>query len=397
MEKYKANKNNSEAEVEEKSQDEINAENNANNIRNGADAAIASKNLYAAAAGYAVKGIDKITNGKGIDKMGETMNKFNKFSPGGKQLQNVSNKVNESGASDAIGSVARAKNNMSGQGNSSSKMNFSNKSSFLSSDSGKGNGFDLSNIKIPKSLKIKLIIGAAIALLSIVIFSAIVMAADDILNLGLTNGSVMTSTNGSFNSDVGSTMLNGSNTTMLSAGETLLTRIGQGKIDLINSQIKSDVDRAGRGTGAGVATAAYDFIKLLMDNGVNMTYTYGGEHGIVKEGLQSSWGYGNGLDCSSFVSWAMYNGGCENHTTAVVSGVQATYGVETTPELLKAGDIVANDEHVMMIISNSGSSVIVAHASSPTNGIIFSEKNYNDLSVYSLRDMSSYYQQNCSR
>ena len=47
-----------------KSQDQRNIDNNAKNIRNAADVAIASKEPHAAAAGAAVKAADKITGGK---------------------------------------------------------------------------------------------------------------------------------------------------------------------------------------------------------------------------------------------------------------------------------------------------------------------------------------------
>ena len=88
--------------------------NNANNIRNAADVAIASKNPYAMAAGGAVKAADKITGGKSTEALGKAMTKANKMSPGGNKIQNASNKLSESGASDKIGKAAAMKNGMSG-------------------------------------------------------------------------------------------------------------------------------------------------------------------------------------------------------------------------------------------------------------------------------------------
>lgn len=89
-------------------------ENNANNIRNAADVAIATKNPYAAAAGAAVKVADKFSGGRSTKALGKMMTKANKISPGGRKIQGLSNRLNESGASDKIGKAAAAKNGMSG-------------------------------------------------------------------------------------------------------------------------------------------------------------------------------------------------------------------------------------------------------------------------------------------
>lgn len=114
--------------ADQKAEDERSTQNNANNIRNAADVAIASKNPYAMAAGAAVKAADKITGGKSTEALGKGMTKANKMAPGGKRIQNASNKLNESGASDKIGTAARMKNGMSGggQGNAAQAANTAN-------------------------------------------------------------------------------------------------------------------------------------------------------------------------------------------------------------------------------------------------------------------------------
>ena len=100
--------------ADKKAEDERSTQNNANNIRNAADVAIASKNPYAMAAGAAVKAADKVTGGKSTEALGKGMTRANKMAPGGKKIQNASNKLNESGASDKIGTAARMKNQMGG-------------------------------------------------------------------------------------------------------------------------------------------------------------------------------------------------------------------------------------------------------------------------------------------
>ena len=86
--------------------------NNANTIRNAADVAIASKNPYAMAAGAAVKVGDKITDGKASEALGKGFTKVNQVAPGGRQVQNLSNDLSESGLGDKIGQAAAMKNQM---------------------------------------------------------------------------------------------------------------------------------------------------------------------------------------------------------------------------------------------------------------------------------------------
>lgn len=95
-------------------QDERNIQNNANNVRNAADVAMATKNPYAMAAGAIVKGADKLTGGKSSEMLGKAINQANKVTPGGKTAQNALNKMNESGASDKIGKAASMYNGAQG-------------------------------------------------------------------------------------------------------------------------------------------------------------------------------------------------------------------------------------------------------------------------------------------
>lgn len=217
MEKYQAKKNNIEnnqEDVPQKSQDEINAENNANNLRNAADVAIATKNPYAMAAGYAVKGLDKVTGGKSTQAMGKALNKANKIAPGGKQIQNVSNKLSESGASDAVGKAASMKSGGGVSGASKgvlkgangakkaadtkgfgNKMGGGNNSSSSRTSSSSGDSFISGNImdSLPKGIKIKIYIGIAISAFSLLFLFFIFSDPDD-MNMGVTNDILMTNT-----------------------------------------------------------------------------------------------------------------------------------------------------------------------------------------------------------
>ena len=106
-EKPESEKSEAEHRKEEKERADAN---NANNIRNAADVAIASKNPYAMAIGGAVKAADKMTGGKSTEFLGKQMTKANKMTPGGRSIQRKSNKLNESGMSDKIGTAASMKN-----------------------------------------------------------------------------------------------------------------------------------------------------------------------------------------------------------------------------------------------------------------------------------------------
>lgn len=193
MDKYKAtNKNPDSIDIEQqKTQEQINTENNANNIKNAAKVAKATKNPYAMAAGYAVEGLDKMTGGKSTELAGKMITRANKTSPIGQQVQNLSNKVSESGVSDKVGQVADAKNSMSGKssGAANTKINLNSSSTSTSSN---GFGFMSDNVfqlKLSPATKIQLIgIGIFVGLILILIFA--VVGQKDHQNLAITNHTV---------------------------------------------------------------------------------------------------------------------------------------------------------------------------------------------------------------
>lgn len=132
MSAYKANRNGDSSNLSEKERAD---KNNAQNVRNAADVAIASGHPVAAAIGGAVKTADKITGGKASEGLGKAATKVMNKMPNGKAMQNASNKLNESGAGDAIGKAAAMKNGAEGaDGNSGGEVpgKLSNSTSGLS-------------------------------------------------------------------------------------------------------------------------------------------------------------------------------------------------------------------------------------------------------------------------
>ena len=87
-----------------------NATQNANNVRNLANVAANTNNVYAKAAGKAVQTLDKLTDGKSSEKLGKALNNANKLVPGGMLAQKTLNKMNESGTSSRIGNALSKKN-----------------------------------------------------------------------------------------------------------------------------------------------------------------------------------------------------------------------------------------------------------------------------------------------
>lgn len=92
-----------------KTEKQRNDENNAKNVQNAAEVAVASKNPYAMAIGGAVKAADKISGGKASEAIGKGITKANRHAPMGRKVQNASNKLSESGTSDAVGTAASMK------------------------------------------------------------------------------------------------------------------------------------------------------------------------------------------------------------------------------------------------------------------------------------------------
>ncbi len=95
----------------------IEVSNNANNIRNAANLATASKNPYVKAAGHAVRGLDKLTGGKSSEALGNGLNKANRFMPGGRKTQNAANKLAKSGLGDTLSKASSNKKDDVGENN----------------------------------------------------------------------------------------------------------------------------------------------------------------------------------------------------------------------------------------------------------------------------------------
>lgn len=214
-------------------------------------------------------------------------------------------------------------------------------------------------------------------------------------------------------SNIEDSSLNGGNFSKLKSGESILSKIGQEKLDAWNENIKKDVDAAGIGSGQAVAIAAYDLVQGALNENFVIPYFWGGGHGSITLGINGSWGSGaaikvsgnsaqpvgsiqpNGLDCSGFVSWALKNGGCSNFTPITAKDFK-NLGYEINASNAVAGDIAASNTHVMIILNNTGSELIVAEAKGASTGIVFSKFSYSHFKKYKIVSMSNYYSKNCN-
>lgn len=203
-----------------------------------------------------------------------------------------------------------------------------------------------------------------------------------------------------------------SNYTLSHEGLKLLNRkLTDSEFNELNNYIVSEVNKAGYGTGNGVAAAGQALTYWLEKKGFYLNYYYGGGHGDYSSyvtGAKRNWGayraselghtanpY-DGMDCSGFVSWAIRNGCTASYGSKVTSGMD--HGKHIDVKNAKPGDIMLNPvSHVRLVVKNNGDgSVIVAEETSGANqewGLIFTRQTTE--AGYFYVDMSDYYKKNC--
>lgn len=214
-------------------------------------------------------------------------------------------------------------------------------------------------------------------------------------------------------SSIDAASLSGGGGKILSPGQSLLSLLGQAKIDEWTASIKSDVQAAGIGSGGAPAMAAYGLVQGALNEGIVIPYFWGGGHGVIADGINGSWGsaqtigvggssaqpkgstQASGMDCSGFVSWALKNGGCSSFTPILANDFQSL-GPGIDPSQAVTGDIASSSSHVMIILNNTGTSLVIAEAKGSSYGIIFEEYSYSHFGKYKIVSMGDYYAKNCN-
>ena len=184
----------------------------------------------------------------------------------------------------------------------------------------------------------------------------------------------------------------------------LSSPLSSSQVTDLNSYINTEVDKAGYGTGAGVAAAGQSLVYGLEQLGYYLGYCWGGDRTSV--GVGTKWGTKSsgcnspdnvhqyyGMDCSGFVSWAIRNG-CTNSF-----GGPTTYDMEYGPHIdvkkAKPGDLMLDtDSHVRLVIKNNGDGTVIVAEEGGNYGDLGFSKVSNEAG-YNFIDMSSFYSKTC--
>ena len=292
--------------------------------------------------------------------------------------------------------------NTSDNSNTTEKSSFNPFSSILGSKSGILGGLRIFG-KLPMPIKLALVFGILLLCLIIILLPVILIFGVFSPLLGTSEAF------GNQNIGGGSGNINYGDYVLSSDGHEILHQpldeflSSKGtSLEAFNNLIASNVEENGYGTRAGVVTAAVTLIAELGNNyNVKVPYFWGGGHGIMATGAEGNWGstqchtYANGqsynycgLDCSGFVTWAIYNGGF-SITPLVTGGFQSLPGAEkvslTNSAVLQPGDLLESSGHVILIVGVDDNNYICAD--------IFYAKftnNINSLFVVSKRVGSSH-------
>lgn len=221
------------------------------------------------------------------------------------------------------------------------------------------------------------------------------------------------------NIDYGNYVLSSTGHTILNIPIDNFLKSKGSSLDNLNSLIASNVQKNGYGTRSGVVTAAVTLIAEMGNNyHTKLPYFWGGGHGAVSTGANSEWGaqakitasgsskqpvgtiWPNGLDCSGFIRWAVYNGGFKDMGGVGTSRMELLWGVKrvnlTSKAVLQPGDLLLKTgSHVILVvgIDEKSNQYICAEASGASSGILFSRKPFN-LSGFHGIDMTEYYNKN---
>lgn len=217
-------------------------------------------------------------------------------------------------------------------------------------------------------------------------------------------GASLSATSGS-SSNCGGTLTTLDHYTLGHEGLQILNRtLNRSEISNLESFINSEVDRAGYGTGAGVAAAGQSLVYGLEQMGYYLGYCWGGDRSSI--GVSADWGAASsscnspsnthlyyGMDCSGFVSWAIRNGCSDAFTSATTYDMD--YGPHIDVTQAKPGDIMLDtDSHVRLVVKNNGDGTVITAESGGSAGDLNFSVHGNE-SRYNYIDMTDFYKGTC--
>lgn len=217
-------------------------------------------------------------------------------------------------------------------------------------------------------------------------------------------GATLATANG-VTSNCSSTLTSLSNYNLGHQGLNILNRtLTSSEIANLNSFINNEVDKAGYGTGDGVAAAGQSLVYGLEQMGYYLGYCWGGDRSSV--GVGSQWGASSsscdsdknthpyyGMDCSGFVSWAIRNG-CSNDFSSATT-YDMDYGPHIDVTKAKPGDLMLNlTSHVRLVVKNNGDGTVITAESGGSAGDLNFSVHGNEVG-YNYIDMSNFYKKTC--
>lgn len=261
--------------------------------------------------------------------------------------------------------------------------------------------------KMPIPIKIIMMLSGPLFLLFIflspiilvIAFFSSLFGADDSLAIG-TSGGVG-------NIDYGNYELVSDGDEILNQALDVFLESHGSSLEEFNNLIASNVEDSGYGTRAGVVAAAVTLIAELGNNyNVKIPYFWGGGHGQMIEGAASNWGSGRcftsangqaytacGLDCSGFITWALYNGGFDVAARSAGSFQNLSGAERVTLEdsaILEPGDLLESNSHIVLVIGVDEDEYICAEASSRTTGVLFTRRPFTKSGYWGVK-MDGFY------
>lgn len=262
--------------------------------------------------------------------------------------------------------------------------------------------------KMPVALKF-VIIGAVsfFGLLILTLLPALIIISLFSGFFGM-DSTITSSGNGSGNIDYGDYELSSDGDEILHQPLSAFLTTNGSSLAEFNNLIATNVEDAGFGTRAGVVASAVTLIAELGNNyDVKIPYYWGGGHGNIANGALGNWGssechtYANGqsynycgLDCSGFVSWAIYNGGF-NMSPRTAGSFQYLPGAErvtlSSSGVLQPGDLMESAHHIVLIVEVVDDGYVCAEAAGNSTGVKFSIRSFNASGYWGV-NMDGFYE-----
>lgn len=189
--------------------------------------------------------------------------------------------------------------------------------------------------------------------------------------------------------------------------------LGENGVKQLEESILTAVEENGYCTKQSAAAAGVTLAFNLYQNGYRIPYYWGGEHMSHHEVVNPSWGkqmgpscspgtcyYYYGFDCSGFTSWAYSM--ATNSDISGTTNVFMNFGEKISYEEAETGDILVNNDHIIMIIENKGDYLVTLESTGGNFGLIFTTqtpasiaKGTSGAGSYQIRNIQSYLDAQC--